>query len=86
MIKVRVAHKGVSLSKEHNILQMKCNVTSEGDMVLSSPRIEKQVKSFSQELQAFYEIRPFIIVSTKACHFTLPDPHVSGPYSPAFFL
>jgi hypothetical protein len=65
---------------------MKCNVTNEGYMVLSSPRIEQQVTSFSQEFQAFYGIGPFIIVSTKACHFTLPDPHVSGPYSPAFFL
>jgi len=50
MVKVRVAHKAVSLSKEHNILKMKCNVTSEGYMVLSSPRIEQQVTSFSQEL------------------------------------
>ena len=41
MVKVRVAHKGVSLSKEHNTLNLKCNTTSEGSMVLSSPRIEQ---------------------------------------------
>jgi hypothetical protein len=47
MVKVRVADKGVSLSK--NTLKLKCNATSEGYVVFFSPRIEQQAISYSEK-------------------------------------
>jgi hypothetical protein len=41
MVKVRVAHTGVSLRKEQNTLKLQCNDISEGYKALPFPTIEQ---------------------------------------------